>query len=84
MFIANYTFDFSDEVEVAMGVNLAERAMNAFIVGRAALKAGDLEIPMSSNGVVKPDGSSIQAGLDPSANSTGFIWQVGITYDISL
>ena len=41
MFIANYTFDFSDEVEVAMGVNLAERAMNAFIVGRAALKAGE-------------------------------------------
>ena len=40
MFIANYTFDFSDEVEEVMGVNLAEKAMRAFIVGRAALKAG--------------------------------------------
>ena len=54
------------------------------ITSDPALKAGDLEIPMSSNGVVKPDGSSNQAGLDPSANSTGFIWQFGITYDISL
>ncbi|MEM6699304.1 MAG: DUF4856 domain-containing protein, partial [Bacteroidota bacterium] len=40
-FIANYTFDFSDETEEAYGVNLAQRAMDAFILGRAALKAGE-------------------------------------------
>lgn len=40
VFIANYTFDFSDETEAAFGVNLAEKLMNAFIVGRSALKAG--------------------------------------------
>ncbi|MEM8523120.1 MAG: DUF4856 domain-containing protein [Bacteroidota bacterium] len=40
-FIANYTFDFSDETEEAYGINLAQRAMDAFILGRAALKAGE-------------------------------------------
>ena len=40
-FIANYTFDFSDETEAAFGVNLAQGAMDAFITGRAALKAGE-------------------------------------------
>ena len=40
MFLANYTFDFSDETEAAYGVNLAQAAMNAFIVGRSVLKAG--------------------------------------------
>ena len=48
------------------------------------IKAGHIELPMTSNGVVKADGSSTQAGLDPTANSTGFIWQVGITYNIEL
>lgn len=41
IFIANYTFDFSDETEETYGINLAEKAMRAFIVGRAALKAGE-------------------------------------------
>lgn len=41
VFIANYTFDFSDETETAYGINLAEKAMNAFIFGRAVLKAGE-------------------------------------------
>lgn len=40
-FIANYTFDFSDETEAAFGINLAEKVMEAFIIGRAALKAGE-------------------------------------------
>ncbi|MEM7101653.1 MAG: DUF4856 domain-containing protein [Bacteroidota bacterium] len=40
-FIANYTFDFSDETEAAYGVNLAEKLMDAFIFGRAVLKAGE-------------------------------------------
>ncbi len=40
-FLANYTFDFSDETEAAFGVNLAEKAMKAFIVGRAALTDGE-------------------------------------------
>ena len=40
IFLANYTFDFSDETEAAYGVNLAQAAMNAFIVGRSVLKAG--------------------------------------------
>ncbi len=40
-FIANYTFDFSDETEAAFGINLAQGAMDAFIIGRAALKAGE-------------------------------------------
>lgn len=40
IFLANYTFDFSDETEAMYGVNLAKAAMNAFIVGRSVLKAG--------------------------------------------
>lgn len=40
-FIANYTFDFSDETEDAFGVNLAEKLMDAFIFGRSVLKAGE-------------------------------------------
>lgn len=41
VFIANYTFDFSDETEEVYGINLAQKAMEAFIIGRAALKAGE-------------------------------------------
>ncbi|MEO1261224.1 MAG: DUF4856 domain-containing protein [Bacteroidota bacterium] len=40
-FIANYTFDFSDETEEAFGINLAQKLMDAFIFGRAVLKAGE-------------------------------------------
>ncbi len=40
-FIANYMFDFSDETEEAYGINLAQKAMDAFIIGRAVLKAGE-------------------------------------------
>ena len=40
-FIANYTFDFSDETEAAFGVNMAQKLMDAFIFGRSVLKAGE-------------------------------------------
>ena len=40
-FMANYIFDFSDETEAAFGINLAERIMDAFILGRSILKAGE-------------------------------------------
>jgi len=40
-FIANYTFDFSDETEEAFGINIAQKLMDAFIFGRAVLKAGE-------------------------------------------
>jgi len=40
-FIANYTFDFSDETEEAFGINMAEKLMDAFVFGRAVLKAGE-------------------------------------------
>lgn len=40
-FIANYTFDFSDETEAAYGINLAQKIMDAYIIGRSALKAGE-------------------------------------------
>lgn len=40
VFIANYTFDFSDETEVAFGINMAQKLMDAFIFGRSVLKAG--------------------------------------------
>ncbi|MEL7145902.1 MAG: DUF4856 domain-containing protein, partial [Bacteroidota bacterium] len=40
-FIANYTFDFSDETEEAFGVNIAQKLMDAFIFGRSVLKAGE-------------------------------------------
>jgi hypothetical protein len=40
-FLANYTFDFSDETDAAFGINLAQKAMDAFIIGRSALKAGE-------------------------------------------
>ncbi len=40
-FLANYIFDFSDETEEVFGINLAQRIMDAFILGRAILKAGE-------------------------------------------
>ena len=40
IFLANYIFDFSDETEAMYGVNLAKATMNAFVVGRSVLKAG--------------------------------------------
>lgn len=40
-FMANYIFDFSDETEEAYGIHLAQRIMDAFILGRAVLKAGE-------------------------------------------
>lgn len=39
-FIANYTFDFSDEIEDAFGINVAQQLMDALIFGRSVLKAG--------------------------------------------
>ena len=41
VFMANYTFDFSAKIENAMGVNPAQKLMDAFILGRSALKAGE-------------------------------------------
>ena len=40
LFIANYTFDFSDEIETAFGINPSKKLMDAFIFGRSVLKAG--------------------------------------------
>lgn len=40
-FIANYTFDFSDEIEEAFGINISQKLMDAFIFGRSVLKAGE-------------------------------------------
>lgn len=40
-FIANYTFDFSDETEATFGVNISQKLMDAFIFGRSVLKAGE-------------------------------------------
>lgn len=39
-FITNYIFDFSDEIETAYGVNPAKKLMDALILGRSTLKAG--------------------------------------------
>lgn len=41
VFIANYTFDASDEIEAAMGINVAQKLMDAFIFGRSVLKVGE-------------------------------------------
>lgn len=48
-FIANYIFDFSDETQEAYGINLAQRIMDAFILGRAILKAGEGFGPSDEN-----------------------------------
>ena len=40
-FMANYIFDFSDETEEAYSINLAQRIMDAFVLGRSILKAGE-------------------------------------------
>lgn len=40
VFIANYTFDFSDEIEAEFGINVAQKLMDAFVFGRSVLKAG--------------------------------------------
>ncbi|MEL6388658.1 MAG: DUF4856 domain-containing protein [Bacteroidota bacterium] len=40
-FMANYIYDFSDETEEAFGINLAQRIMDAYVLGRSILKAGE-------------------------------------------
>lgn len=40
-FMANYIFDFSDEAEEAFGIHFAQRIMDAFVLGRSILKAGE-------------------------------------------
>ena len=40
-FMANYIYDFSDETEEAFGINLSERIMDAYVLGRSILKAGE-------------------------------------------
>jgi hypothetical protein len=40
-FIANYLFDFSDEIQAVYGVNPSQKLMDAFIFGRSVLKAGE-------------------------------------------
>ena len=48
-FIANYTFDLSDETEATFGVNISQKLMDAFIFGRAVLKAGEGFGPSQEN-----------------------------------
>ncbi len=40
-FLANYMFDFSDEIEEVYGINIAQKTMDAYIFGRSVLKAGE-------------------------------------------
>ncbi len=40
-YLAEFAFQFGDEIEAAFGVNPAERIMNAYIIGRSTLKAGE-------------------------------------------
>ena len=40
-FIANYTFDFSSEMETAFDANVADKLTNAFLFGHSVLKAGE-------------------------------------------
>ena len=48
-FMANYIFDFSDETEEAYGINLSQRIMDAYVLGRAILKAGEGFGPSDEN-----------------------------------
>ena len=48
-FLANYIFDFSDEAEEAYGIHFAQRIMDAFILGRSILKAGEGFGPSDEN-----------------------------------
>lgn len=47
--MAKFAFDFSDETGAMDGVNLAKAAMNAFIVGRSVLKAGQVNDSSQEN-----------------------------------
>ncbi len=40
-FIANYTYDYSNEIEAVYGVNPSQKLMDALIFGRSVLKAGE-------------------------------------------
>ncbi|MEM1359662.1 MAG: DUF4856 domain-containing protein [Bacteroidota bacterium] len=48
-FLANYIFDYSDEAEAAFGINFAQRIMDAYILGRSVLKAGEGFGPTNEN-----------------------------------
>lgn len=50
--------------------------------GDPKIKAGEINIPMDSDGVVKNDFSSSQAGLNPTASVSGISFQAGIIYGL--
>lgn len=48
-FMSNYIFDFSDETKEAYGIDLSQRIMDAFVLGRSILKAGEGFGPSNEN-----------------------------------
>lgn len=48
---------------------------------KAVLKANETEIPLNSNGIVKPNGTSAQANINPTANIQGIDLSFGVSYN---
>ncbi len=72
------TFKVTDQISVQghLGYNLAFTSSDGLLCNGVVL-------PMTSAGIVKPDGSGTQAGLNPSISSSGISLQIGISYALS-
>ncbi len=58
----------------------AEVGFSMGFFGDMKIRSGDQDIPIESNAIVKPDGSSDSAGLSPEGGSVGLSGFAGIVY----
>tara|TARA_B100000405_G_scaffold230238_1_gene164632 strand:+ start:120 stop:935 length:816 start_codon:yes stop_codon:yes gene_type:complete len=58
----------------------AEAGFSMGFFGDMKIRSGDQDIPIESNAIVKPDGSSDSAGLAPEGGSVGLSGFAGIVY----
>ena len=75
-FTSNYTINEKIGLFTNLGYALS-------IGSKAVIEASETEIPLNSSGIVKPDGSSTQANINPSVKIQGIDLSVGITYNFN-
>lgn len=71
------TYQITDQISFQghLGYNLAFTSTDGLLCNGVVL-------PMTSAGVVRPDGSGTKSGLNPSISSSGLSLQIGISYSL--
>lgn len=71
-------FEVSDRLRIIANVNYG---LN--FARNATLRAGGIEIPFTSNGVVRSDGSNTQAGINPEVKNQGVGVSVSVAFRVN-